>query len=246
MKKNFFAAMLAGLFLMNTAFAEGEQIIPYPADLDTKSEGASAAPAEINQDDSIYFTKIDFYNMQSTADRIILKSYPTYQQTTEYTCGPAAGLTVLEYYGNKNFDEMSLVKGMKTKPYPIGSNPKDMAKFFSSIGWEVDSSLNHKPFESYYDFKNFVWKNLQEGTPIMVENVEWGGHWRVIIGYDTCGTESTLDDVLIMADSCDTSDHHQDGYAINNGERFFSMWFDYSMLPKKQRNQPWIIAKPKV
>ena len=80
----------------------------------------------------------------------------------------------------------------------------------------------------------------------MVENVEWGGHWRVIIGYDTCGTENTLDDVLIMADSYDTSDHYQDGYAVNNAERFFSMWFDSSMFPKKQRNQPWIIAKPKI
>ena len=85
-----------------------------------------------------------------------------------------------------------------------------------------------------------------DSTPIMVENVEWGGHWRVIIGYDTCGTENTLDDVLIMADSYDTSDHYQDGYAVNNAERFFSMWFDSSMFPKKQRNQPWIIAKPKI
>ena len=115
---------------MNTAFAEGEQKIPYPANLDTESEGASAAPAEINHDNSIYFTRNDFYNMKSTADRIILKNYPTYQQTTEYTCGPAAGLTVLQYYGNKNFDEMSLAKGMKTKGYPIGTNPKDMANFF--------------------------------------------------------------------------------------------------------------------
>ena len=231
---------------MNTVFAEGEQKIPYPANLYTESEGASAAPSEINHDNSIYFVKNDFYNMKSTADRIILKKYPTYQQTTEYTCDPAAGLTVLQYYGNKNFDEMSLAKEKKTKPYPIGSNPKDMAEFFSKIGWEVDSSLNRKPFETYDDFKDFVLENLIDGTPIMVENVEWGGHLRVIIGYDTLGTENTLDDVLIMADSYDTSDHCQDGYTVGNGERFFSMWFDYSMLPKKQRNQPWIIAKPKV
>ena len=78
----------------------------------------------------------------------------------------------------------------------------------------------------------------------MVENVEWGGHWRVIIGYDDLGTGSTLDDVLIMADPYDTCDHNQDGYAANNGEKFYSMWFDHSMLPKKERYQPWIIATP--
>ena len=25
---------------------------------------------------------------------------------------------------------------------------------------------------------------------------DWGGHWQVIIGYDTMGTETTQDDVL--------------------------------------------------
>ena len=81
-------------------------------------------------------------------------------------------------------------------------------------------------------------------VPIMVENVEWGGHWRVIIGYDTMGTNNTLDDVLILVDPYDTCDHKQDGYVVNNGEKFFSMWFDHSMLPEEQKEQPFIIARP--
>lgn len=32
--------------------------------------------------------------------------------------------------------------------------------------------------------------NLKDNTPILVENVEWGGHWRAIIGYDTMGTDT--------------------------------------------------------
>ena len=139
---------------------------------------------------------------------------------------------------------MTLAKEMKTTP-AVGTDAKNMANFFEKIGWEVDSSLKHKPFAEYDDFKNFVLKNLRENTPILVENVEWGGHWRVIIGYDTLGTDDTLDDVLIMMDSYDTSDHNQDGYVVNNGWRFFSMWFDHSMLPKNQQNQPWVIARPK-
>ena len=86
---------------------------------------------------------------------------------------------------------------------------------------------------------------LYNTCDIMVENVEWGGHWRVIIGYDTIGTESSLDDTLIMMDPYDVSDHSQDGYVVNNAQRFFAMWFDHSMLPKDQRKQPWIIAYPK-
>ena len=64
------------------------------------------------------------------------KNFATYQQTTEYTCGPSAGLMVLHYYGK------------------------------------------------------FVLRNLALGRPILVE-------------------------------------------------------FDHSMLPKKQRQQPWIVAYPK-
>ena len=79
----------------------------------------------------------------------------------------------------------------------------------------------------------------------MVENVEWGGHWRVIIGYDSMGTESPLDDMLMFADPYDTCDHRQDGYTTQNAEKFFSMWFDHFILPPKEQYQPWVVAYPK-
>lgn len=230
MKKKF-AAILAASILFSVNFASAED------------EGAAAAPAEINHNDSIYFPAIDFYNMTSNDSLIILSNYPTYQQKTEYSCGPAAALTVLQYYKNNNFDEMQLVKEMKTST-TVGTNTANLAKFFEKIGWKVKSSLNSKPIESYADFKNLVEKNLRRGVPILVENVEWGGHWRVIIGYDSMNTDSDLDDVLIFVDPYDTSDHKQDGYTVGNGWRFFSMWYDHALLPKNQRNQPYVIAYP--
>ena len=247
MKSKTVLLTLAGILAVNTGFAAQDQPqkIPYSESVKSKLEAAASAPAEINHNDSIYFTMNDFYNMKSTKDRIILEKYPTYQQTQLHTCGPAAGLTVLYYYGNKKYDEISLITGMKTKPYPIGSNTKDMSAFFKNIGWYVEDSLSHEPFTEYEDFKNWVIHNLQQNTPILVENVEWGGHWRVIIGYDTLGTDPIDDDILIMTDSYDTSDHNQDGYVINNVERFVDMWFDHSMLPKNQQKQPWIITRPK-
>ncbi len=231
MKKKF-AAILAASILFSVNFANAED------------EGAAAAPAEINHEKSIYFTAPDFYNMTSTDSLIILPNYPTYQQTTEYTCGPAAALTVLQYYKNYDYDEMKISAEMKTKGYPVGTNPSDMVNFFKKIGWKVQSSLNSKPFESYADFQNFVVKNLRLGRPILVDNIEWGGHWRVIIGYDSMNTDSDLDDVLIFEDPYDTSDHKQDGYTVGNGWRFFSMWFAHSNTPKNQRNQPYVIATP--
>lgn len=101
------------------------------------------------------------------------------------------------------------------------------------------------PFKNFGEFRELVLENLALGRPIMVENIEWGGHWRVIIGYDGAGTEVTQDDVLIFAEPYDTTDHEQDGYSFGSARRFYSMWFDHSMLPKKQRKQPWLVAYPK-
>ena len=215
--------------------------IPTPAN----PQGAASAPKEINHKNSPYFAQPDFINMKSNKHLTILTHYPTYQQTTEETCGPAAGLTILHYFGDTKWTEADLARGMNTRPYPIGTNSKGIVDFFAKNGYKVDSSLTSKEtFPDYKSLQNFILKNLQANTPILVENIEWGGHWRVIIGYDTMGTESTLDDVLIMADAYDTSDHCQDGYAINNGERFYAMWLD----EPSGRNEPsfkniWVTVK---
>ena len=241
-KKLVVSAVVLGSFTV-TGISAGvcaERTVPYPAG--TKIAGAASVQgSEIDHKDSIYYTHPDFYTMKGNENRLLLHNYPTYQQTTECTCGPAAAITVLYYYGDKSQDENTLTKAMKTQPYPIGSNPADMVAGLKSLGWKVDSSLETKPFDSYDAFASFVQEKLRADTPVLVENVEWGGHWRVIIGYDTMGTASSLDDTLIFADPYDTSDHLQDGYTIGNGERFFSMWFDHSMLPETQRNQPWIV-----
>ena len=65
---------------------------------------------------------------------------------------------------------------------------------------------------------------LSLGYPILIGWNEWGGHWQVIIGYDDMGTEDTQDDVLILADPYDTTDHNQDGYYLEAFERLVYGW----------------------
>lgn len=224
------------------------RVISYPADYDTTSQGASSYNGLGNVKNSPYFAVQDFYNLHSTNTLTILSHYKTYQQTTEITCGPAAALTVLVHFGNTSWTEKEIGKIMGIKPV-IGIDTKGMVKFFQKINWDVTSSLNSAnkdgtTFKSVKDFKSFVISNLKSNVPIMVENIDWGGHWRVIIGYDTMGTDTTADDVLILADSYDTSDHCQDGYNVNSVERFYYMWFDAQMLPKYQQHQQWLVAKP--
>ena len=72
------------------AFADSATI-PFPADYDTTSSGASSYQNSGDHTDSIYFSHPDYYNMTSTDTLTILTNFKTYQQTTEYTCGPGFG-----------------------------------------------------------------------------------------------------------------------------------------------------------
>ena len=251
-KAAFAAAVLSFLgtsFLANpVSFAAAERTISYPPGYVIDKEGASSFKGSGNVGVSPYFSTQDYYNLQSNSHLTILSHYKTYQQTTEITCGPAAALTVLEHFENHAWDELKIATIMGTKP-EVGTDTKGMVKFFKAIHWDVTSSLQASgkdgaTFANYYEFRDFILKNLQANTPIMVENIEWGGHWRVIIGYDTMGTETVADDVLILADSYDTADHQQDGYAVNSAVKFYYMWFDAHMLPKGKQNQQWLVAKP--
>lgn len=233
----------------------GEHTIPYPKSYDIISSGASSYLGSSNHLDSIYFAAPDYFEMQSNSDRTMISRYMTYQQTTEFTCGPASALTVLYYYGEKSYDELKISKMMGTlfaidKDGEIGTSTAKMVNFFKSIGWNVTSSLSTADisgtsFEDIVSFKDFVLSCLKQGIPIMVENLYMGGHWRVIIGYDTLGTPRTQDDVLIFADSYDVNDHKQDGFMVESAENFFYTWLDIGMLPKDQRDQQWVVAYPK-
>ena len=92
--KKLLIALLIVLSLPIFANSEPLRVIPYPAGTDTKTEGASSAPWNINHKRSIYFdTMTDYFELKSNERRIILPHYSTYQQTRENTCGPAAALT---------------------------------------------------------------------------------------------------------------------------------------------------------
>ncbi|MCC8183505.1 hypothetical protein HF883_05790 [Cloacibacillus porcorum] len=225
-----------------------DYIIPHP-------ESGAAYEGVADVKNSPYFKAPDFFTMESN-DRglTILTNYPTYQQTACYSCGPAAALTVLWYFGVTDYDEPELMRRMGSSGTPNergegGTCTAGMCRFFEEIGWRVSTSLcecrgGERLFKDAAAFRDFVIRNLRAGLPIMVENMRFGGHWRVIIGYDTMGTETTADDVLIFMDSDDVCDHCQDGYAVASAEEFFHTWRDIGALPLDQRIQQYLIAYP--
>lgn len=62
--------------------------------------------------DSRYYVNLDFYNMKSDDQLTIIEKFKTVQQTTEWSCGPATVLMVLENLGVPNQTEASLAELM--------------------------------------------------------------------------------------------------------------------------------------
>lgn len=265
-KKRFALALLLilSLFLISACSGNssdsadkdiGKHQIEYPKSYKTDEAGASSYDGSNDTENSPYFKKLDFYNMESKDSLTIIPKFKTYQQTTEYSCGPASAVMVLEHFGEYNKDtkdEMTIANISGTSD-TSGVGAAGLAAYFTSIGWNVESSQPGKAtFDSETatdDFKKWVLKNLKKGHPIMVGWLDWSGHWQVIIGYDTMGTEDNFgDDVLIMADAYDTTDHYQDGYFVVGAERFFYQW-KLSLEPFIGAGhgdpQPWVIAYPK-
>ncbi len=161
-----------------------------------------------------------------------------------HTCGPViANMVVDHFLGKPLHSELVAAKLMNCNKYN-GTTTKGLRGYFKDLGWNVSSSADTDSPKTYTDFLNFVQGNLKDNTPIMVENVEWGGHWRIIIGYDTMNTANTGDDVLILADPFDKADHLQDGYTVVPAEKFFYMWFDAIRFAKGANWKQWVVAKP--
>ncbi len=163
-----------------------------------------------------------------------LLSVNSYQQTTEYTCGPASVISLLQYYGLHG-DEMSIASEMGTST-TTGTTPAQMAGWLNTHGfiasWHQNGTLE------------LLRNNLESGIPTLVEWSDWGGHWVLVIGYDTRNTAVQTDDVIIFADPYDHHDDHQDGITWFNAGRFYYMWYD-ALLFGSVMTRVYIDADPR-
>lgn len=173
--------------------------------------------------------------LPSQSEGLILLKTISHQQTTDYTCGPSAALNLLNYFGIEG-DEMSISEGMHCND-SIGTTPDNMANWFKEQGlkssWHEGGTLE------------LLQERLAEAKPTLVEWSDWGGHWVLVIGYDTRGTESISDDVIIFADPYDFHDDNPDGITWFNAERFYYMWYD-ELLFGRLMERVWVdVSIPK-
>ena len=222
--------------------------IPYPESYQEHlhENGATAFTGVTDHSNSRYYTANDYYNWSSGGTLHILSHFETYQQTTEYTCGAACALMVLNWFDAKRYHEKLVEQLIESIPGQ-GTKVENIADFFDLIGWNVEQhAATDLKFQSIKEFEQSLIHHIDRGIPIMVDWVDWAGHWQVIIGIDTCGSDTPYDDVLIFADPYDVTDHNQDGYYIFPLGRFYGMWYEGPCAKKDAPyRQPFVAAYPK-
>ena len=223
------------------------QTIPYPEAYGNAPslDGASSFGGSGDHPLSRYYVANDYFQMKSDATLHILHRFRTYQQTTEYTCGAASALMVLNWFGQKQYHEKA-VAGLLETHAARGSSVESIADLFDLLGWNVDLHAGRDlRFRTVEEAEAAIIGYIDRGIPMMIDWVDWAGHWQVLIGIDTCGTDTPYDDVLIFADPYDVTDHRQDGYYTFPLGRFFGMWREGPCAEKNEPyRQPFVAAWP--
>lgn len=205
--------------------------IPYTTDL-SEPDGADSVERQGDHQDSPYFNTLDFYNMESTDTLTILHNFQTQQQTSEWSCGVSSALMVMNWYDRLgDLNEKSLAAYRSNELAPEATSLRQLIEIFEGVGgYKLYSTYDCQDTVADVFTYDFIQKTLADGNPIMIGWNDWGGHWQVIIGYDTMGTETTQDDVIIVADPYDTTDHNQDGYGVYSAERFLYNFTFYNFF----------------
>jgi predicted double-glycine peptidase len=170
-----------------------------------------------------------FYELKS-ADHLTMLNMKGYQQTTDYTCGPATIMSILHYYGilkdnQMNHEtELKIAKEMGTTA-KTGTRPEQIVTWLKQHGFDVKTGKNGT-IEMLQD-------NAKKGIPTLVEWIDWGGHWAAVSGYNSVGKTFAEDkDTIFFADPAAHFDNTKvmNGMTAMNPDRFFNMWFDAQLF----------------
>ena len=198
---------------------------------------------------SPYFYHADFYNAESGNGLYILPEFKTIQQTSWWSCGVSCTEMVLDYYGMRgDWNEESLADLREDhSEQHIGTCLDQVIDMFQAVGgFELETTYDYEDNPDAITMA-FIREHIADGVPVIVGWNDWGGHWQVIIGYDTMGTEYEGDDVIIVADPFDTTDHNQDGYGVYGAERFiynFTFFDFFGDAPDHARDKCFVAVSP--
>jgi len=188
-------------------------------------------PSDHKSTNITWFPAVDTNVLSSSTNVDFIPGLRGYQQTTDYTCGPSALISLAKFYGVPGIEEdaeteMRIAKELGTRDLNSskpGTKPQEMVTWLQKNGFDAKLRFENKGDSSaLYQLRD----NLRQGIPTLIEWIDLSGHWAVAVGYDYRNKSDPWDDILILADPYDRYDDYQDGYSFVNANRFYWMWFD--------------------
>lgn len=118
----------------------------------------------------------------------------SYHQTTSYTCGPAAVMTLMHYYGKLSSQDMNRATEMRIAAEmgaapDCGTRPSDVEYWLSKHGFHVENGIGVTT--------DMLINNINKHVLTIIS---YNGHWLVAKGYTKGATPDQ--DKIIFADSC--------------------------------------------
>lgn len=218
------------------AVSSRELIAPVLVTLCVLTTASCTSHSDCAQGGTRWFPPVDTQRLKNTPGVSFIDGLPGYQQTTDYTCGVAAVMTLCSYYGMAGVTltpecELRMareigareIKKSDDPAYRPGIKPDEMAAWLRGHGFTVSVDYDDKGDASGL---RRLQENVMKGVPTIVEWADLMGHWVIVVGYDTRNNDDPWDDVLILSDSYDRYDDYRDGYTFVNANRFYWLWYD--------------------
>lgn len=168
---------------------------------------------------------VEIYNLRSDQS-ITLIDIDNYQQSTEITCGPAAIMSLLNYYGL--LDDLEVNRQTELK----FANDANTGNIYGTRATKLAEILNG--YDLIVDIGTHgtiaqIEENIRKGIPTLVNWFDWGGHWALAVGYQKLGQTIEEDKDLIFL--IDPASQHTNikspyGLTILNPNKFEKMWID--------------------
>jgi len=149
-------------------------------------------------------------------------SFNSYQQDTDYDCGPCTVQTLMSYHAKNPPDVDILRAALRTTEN--GTKPESIVEFLKSLKWyvyAVESSPEKPPDDC--DVK-WLLEHLNRG-PIMVLYADWGGHYGLIVKHDLEGLKEGDGGRLWVAHPMAEYDGYYTGVQPMSVVHFKDLWW---------------------
>ena len=155
---------------------------------------------------------------------------PLIAQSSEYTCGPSALLSVLQYWQVSDEKEIELASEMKTAP-GVGTSPVAIIEAAKKRGLEasLNEGMTWSSLKKEVDSGSTVILMIQAWRKDVKEKtLPWDKSWEA--GHYVVAV-SVLNNKIIMMDP-----RTHNAYAYIEKEEFLSRWRDYEEVAGKPRH----------